>query len=280
MAPPSTATPPRDRQRWLDAVVGLRTLRYAAAIWLVVLAFVFLLPGSGLGVAWLTGVVVALFLAWLAAATWLGRLARRATQAAQAGDLRAAAETWGRCARWSVGRRRAYAQLSVGMLRFRLGELAPAGAALAAVERSHGVVPSRYGQGVASFLSLVLALQGELEPAAGWAAQARKRRVPAGLGTARLHLAAEAVVASRAGDATDAATRIEQAWPELARSYQAADLRPLRLVRAFLLGAAGRPGEEEEVAALAREHRWMGAEWPELAAFLGQPPAEDGAAQA
>jgi len=267
MASPSPVPPPRDRHLFIDAMVGQRSFRYAAAIG-IVLAVMARWPRLGLPVA--TGVAAVLLLGWMGQSRWLARRARRAVLSASAGDAHAAAETWDACACWSFGRQRATALLSAGMLRFRAGELGPARDALAAVEQSHGLVPARYGQGVASFLSLVLALQGECQAAAGWAVQARRRRVPAGLGAARLHLVAEAVVAARGGDPAGAATRLEQAWPELEASYEPGELRRLRLLRAYLRQAAGQSPDDAEVAALAREHRWMGAGWPALATYVAQ----------
>jgi len=155
-------TPPRDRRLFIDAIMGQRSFRYAAAI-AILLAVMARWPRLGLPVA--TAVAVALFLAGLAQARRQARLAQRAVLAARAGDAHAAAEAWEGCARGSWGGHRATALLSAGMLRFRAGELGPARDALAGVERSHGLVPARYGQGVASFLSLVLALQGERDAA-------------------------------------------------------------------------------------------------------------------
>jgi hypothetical protein len=97
-----------------------------------------------------------------------------------------------------------------------------------------------------------------------------------------LHVAAEALVYLRKGDARTAAKVFAQGWLEIERSSDAEFIRPLRVARAFAMETSG--GEDAmgaaELLAGARPFRpgeftWLGAGWPELARHLRENGLED-----
>ena len=113
------------------------------------------------------------------------------------------------------------------------------------------------------------------EAAEGWLAQAKRRTPGAGLVQARLHLVAEAILLARRGDAPRAHRHLSEAWAEVEQGTSAPQLRPLHVVRAYLATAADAPlsADAAEAAAGARAHAWLGAGWPELAAWIAAQPA-------
>jgi hypothetical protein len=206
----------------------------------------------------------------------LARQARKAVAAAQAGDEARALALYRALEPRAFGPLRQATRLNLAYLLFHQGELEEGLRWLGLVERSHGKLPSDYGQTVADRLALGLALRGDLDAAEGWLAQAKRRTPGPGLAPARLHLVAEAILAARRGDAARAHRLLSERWGEVERATSAAQLRHLHAVRAFIAGAAGAPvsAEAAEAAAAgAGADAWLGRDWPELAAWLAARPA-------
>jgi len=208
----------------------------------------------------------------------LARQARKAVAAAQAGDEAGALALYRALEPRAFGPLRQATRLNLAYLLFHRGELEEGLRWLGLVERSHGQLPAAYGQTVADRLALGLALRGDLAAAEGWLAQAKRRAPGPGLVRARLHLVAEAILVARRGDTARAHRLLSEGWAEVEQGASAAQLRPLHVVRAFIASAAGAPlsveaAEAAAAAAGAGAHAWLGAAWPELAAFIAAQPA-------
>jgi hypothetical protein len=192
------------------------------------------------------------------------------------GELRQAAETFrGLSRRWllpTVG-----PKVNLGFALLRLGDLDGALDAFAAAERSR---LRWYRPVVASFLALCDALRGDLDAADAWVAEA-KGRASSPSSFTRVHLAAEAIVRLRRGDAPGAVQLLDASWGEIERSTAADMVRALRIVRALAAESGGAPAQVPDLLAGARpfragEYAWLGAAWPEMARYL----AANGFAQA
>ena len=275
--------PPKDRSALLDLLLrpDLRTVAQWLALVVVFLVLQVIssqpagqrdLSGGLMAVAATLGAGVVGFTVRNAL---LARQARRAVAAAQAGDEARALALYRALEPRAFGSLRQATRLNLAYLLFHRGDLAEGLRWLGLVERSHGKLPNAYGQTVADRLALGLALRGDLPAAEGWLAQATRRTPGPGLVKARLHLVAEAVLLARRGDAARAHRLLSEAWAEVEQGTSAAQLRPLQVVRAWLSTAAGAPlsAEVAEAAAGARAHAWLGAGWPELAAFIAAQPA-------
>lgn len=283
MPPSPPLPPPKDRSALLDLLLrlNLRTaLQWSAlVVMFLVLQVLFSRPAGQRELSGGLGAVAATLCAFVIGFTvrnaLLARQARRAVAAAQAGDEAKALALYRALESRAFGPQRQAARLNLAYLLFHQGELDEGLRFLGLVEGSHGRLPGDYGQTVADRLALGLALRGDLEAAEGWLAQARRRTPGAGLVPARLHLVAEAIVVARRGDAPQAHRRLSEAWAEVERGTSAVQLRPLHVVRAFLATAVGTPlsAEVAEAAAGARAHAWLGAAWPELAAWIAAQPS-------
>lgn len=125
-------------------------------------------------------------------------------------------------------------------------------------------------------LALYHGLLGDLDGADKWFAEAEARAkelttptLPAMLGFAR------AVVDCRSGRADEAARMLEESWSEYEGVLMGETMRPLRVVRAFAIAAtdprnAGVAASllDTARAAYPGEYAFLGARWPEMAAFL------------
>lgn len=157
----------------------------------------------------------------------------------------------------------------LGLARLSLGDLHGALEAFAGAERLR---VGYYRPILSACLALTFALDGQLQPADAWIAEASRRsRKLASL--SRLHRAAQAIVLARRGDPGAGLRALEESWGEIERTTTADVVRGLRIVRAHLLEACVRAEEAEALLAGARpfrtgEYVWLGAGWPEMAAYL------------
>lgn len=170
----------------------------------------------------------------------------------------------------------AVARLSLSTALMRQGELARATDAAIEVERAPGLL---FGGDVrtmaAIHLGMLYALRGQLDAATRWCDDAR-RRLPRGqnrtLSAALLRIA-EILVLARSGQRDDAARALDRDWHRLEEALTVASMRKAWLVRAWCAAADPSRGSVEPWLTMARagrkgELRWLGAEWPELRAFL------------
>jgi tetratricopeptide (TPR) repeat protein len=120
------------------------------------------------------------------------------------------------------------------------------------------------------------ALLGELDAATKWLAIAKTRSQPPQVPNAEpTRLLVEAIVELRRGHPDVAAKLLDDNWPMIEGRVVALSLRPYRLLRAFARSAAG-PREvgraHDDVDSVRprypSEHAFLGAQWPEMAAFL------------
>lgn len=282
MPSPLPLPPPKDRSALLDLL--LRPGLHAVAQWAALVVLFLLIQAivaqpagqrdlsGGLAAA---ATLAAAVIGFTVRTALLARQARRAVAAAQAGDEAQALALYRALEPRAHGPLRQATRLNLAYLLFHQGDLDAGLRCLGQVERSHGRLPAAYGQTVADRLALGLALRGDLEAADGWLEQARRRRPAPGLVPGTLHLVAEAILVARRGDAPRAHRLLSEAWADVERTTPAAQVRPLQVVRAFLSTAAGAPlpAVVAEAAAGARAHAWLGAGWPELAAFIAAQPA-------
>lgn len=194
---------------------------------------------------------------------------KRAVDLLAQGDAAAAGEAFRRLARgWLAPR--AVARFNLGLALLRLGDVRGARDAFAALEgsRAKGLLPTS-----AALVALCDAVLGDVDAADQWAAEAR-RRAASPSATTRVHLAAEAVVRLRRGDAAGAARLFDETWGEIERCTSADLVRALRIVRALAADAAGRTGAGELLAGARPfrpgEYAWIAAGWPEMRRYLAE----------
>lgn len=126
----------------------------------------------------------------------------------------------------------------------------------------------------AANLALAHALAGSLAAAELWLVEAAARASRRGLPSDHaMLLYARAVLACRRGQPADAARELADGWPELEALLEGMTARPVRVVRAFAMLAADPRDAGRAVDLLPRptfpgEYDFLGAAWPELAAFL------------
>ncbi len=245
MRPLPPLPPPQDRSRLSDAIGRIRLrvlvlwLALAAAFVAMQLAFGGAPAQDGAARHLLP--VLLPFAVLLAMVLWprlLSRRLRRAVEASRLGDEAGARAGFLALDRPWCGQFRQAAWVNLGLLDFHGGEVAAGLGWFGRLEASRGNLPASYGQLAADHLALGLALRGD-PAASGWLEQARRRPTPPSVGLSRLHRLAEAVLASRRGDAAGAHRLAEAAWPEVERSVTAAQARSLLVLRAFLAAAAG-----------------------------------------
>jgi hypothetical protein len=208
---------------------------------------------------------------------WRGRsfaaANKRGVDLMASGDAAAAAELFARLARtWLAPV--TVAQVNLGLARLRLADLRGAVEAFARVERGRGALARAYRPMAAAFVALCEAVLGDLGAAEEWVAEARRRTATPTV-SVRVHLAAEAIVRLRRGDAVAAARLLDQTWGEIERSTSADLVRALRIVRALAGEKAGgaAAASSDELLAGARPFRagefaWLAAGWPEMARYL------------
>jgi hypothetical protein len=126
-------------------------------------------------------------------------------------------------------------------------------------------------------LALCHALIGRLEIAQVWLDEAdrRARRAKRGSYDAMRAFTA-AVIDQRSGGAADAARSLEEHWVDYEGSADGQVIRPLRVLRAFVLATAQGPraaGQVESLLVSAKpvyptEYDFLGTAWPEMHVFL------------
>jgi tetratricopeptide (TPR) repeat protein len=195
---------------------------------------------------------------------------KRAVDLMTQGDCAAAAGAFRRLVRAPLAPN-GVARFNLGLALLRLGDLRGAVDAFDSAERSRA---RALRPAVAAMIALCDALAGDLDAADRWVAEAR-RRSASPTSVTRVHLAAEAIVRLRRGDAAGAAQLLAETWGELERSTAADLVRALRLVRAFAVerSALGEAPEPDELLAGARpfrpgEYGWVAAGWPEMGRYL------------
>ncbi|MFT3692096.1 MAG: hypothetical protein QM831_03075 [Kofleriaceae bacterium] len=145
----------------------------------------------------------------------------------------------------------------------------------------------RYGHSLATNLlfgtsgvdtALVHALLGDIATAEKWYAAAEQRRsLPSRPSFPAMLVLTRAVIDCRAGDPAKAARLLDEQWLECEVSMTGAEMRPLRVIRAFAIATAGGPRDaglaDHLIAAVrpiayANEFTFLGVAWPEMEAFL------------
>lgn len=125
-------------------------------------------------------------------------------------------------------------------------------------------------------LALDHALLGDLTSAETWCAETEERRDELSNPTLpAMKVFARAVIDCRSGREAEAARMLDDRWAECEATLVGETLRPLRIVRAFALAAAGPrdAGLADAIVAAARpvypgEYAFLGTAWPEMATFL------------
>jgi hypothetical protein len=125
-------------------------------------------------------------------------------------------------------------------------------------------------------LALCHGLLGDLDAAEKWMTEAEQRTQPqSGAGLPAMKTYARAVLDCRAGRCADAARVLDDGWAECEAQLTGDVVRPLRVIRAFALAAAGPrdAGIAETIVIAARpaytgEYDFLGAAWAEMASFL------------
>jgi hypothetical protein len=195
------------------------------------------------------------------------------------GDLKAARDIFWR---WAEGtklpRASALARHNLGWTLMRQGELQHAIDVLIDNEQRNSGALRAIGMSPTSAVDLALdhALLGDLPAAEKWLAEAAQRsqqlKPPS---FAAMQAFTRAVIDCRAERCAEAARMLDERWPEYEAALTGETLRPLRIVRAFAISAAGprNAGVAETVIAAARpayptEYDFLGKAWPEMASFL------------
>lgn len=269
-------------------VVRIRKVKIVATVlmWPAIIAMLVGAAGSQAWI-WVLALVVGFVIAGTINAISLRRQARRFTAenvlgvaALARGDLKQARELFWQ---WAEGTRSphvsAIARHNLGWTLMRQGELQHAIDVLTDNEdrneralKTLGMLPTG-----AVDLALCHGLLGMLEGTEKWMAEAEQRvneltctpTVPA------MKAFARAVLDCRDGRCADAARMLDEHWADYEATLTGDTLRPLRIVRAFAIAAAGPrdAGLAESAFAMARpaypgEYDFLGTAWPEMAAFL------------
>jgi hypothetical protein len=184
--------------------------------------------------------------------------------------------------RWSSAspsvRISALARHNLAWTRMRQGELQHAIEILIDNESRYARALQAMGMYPTSSTDLALdhALLGDVTEAEKWLAESERRReylstpnFPA------MKIFARAVLDCRCGRTEDAARLLEEHWVECEGTLTGETLRPLRVIRAFAIAAAGprNAGPAEVLLAASRpaypdEYTFLGKAWPEMANFL------------
>lgn len=173
---------------------------------------------------------------------------------------------------------RGLAQYNVAQTSVLAGDLERATRELVDLEKRDGLKTVQSLKPLAATsLAECYALVGQLDLAAPWLDEAEQKRATAGEPpklTGALTLV-RAIIACRKGAPAEATRLIDANWQTI-EGLAGDQLRPLRLVRAFAVAAAGGPrddGAVDRLLAPLRESRpgslrYLGVAWPEMAAFL------------
>lgn len=175
---------------------------------------------------------------------------------------------------------RAAVVMNVADAELRAGRFDAAIAACAEIERSRTML---FGSGlrvrIATNMALTYALRGDFATGERWAGDARRRIAKNHedrIGHAAHLCFAEAVIACRRGDPMGAVALLDARWNELRYALTADAMRSVEVVRAFAEAQGGVRASNTVAERLVRvepvapgELAWLGAEWPEMKAFLG-----------
>jgi hypothetical protein len=164
------------------------------------------------------------------------------------------------------------AEVELGAVELQRGDLGRALELLSAAD-ARQQVETECGANTAYWLSLTYALRGDLGASSTWREESIRRRTQARARPAAT-LLLDAVLACRRGDEAAAAGLIAAGWREVEQTHTAVELRPVQAVQAFALSRTGADravvGRHLATARTGRagELEYLGAEWPEMAAFL------------
>ncbi len=122
-----------------------------------------------------------------------------------------------------------------------------------------------------SNMGTCLAIKGDLDAAERWQREAHAAVAPSKRGSL---LVLDALIACRRGRYVEAIAQVERDWALAEGGLNAAQLRGVRLLRAFALEQTG--GEADEIASLIAgakpfrtgEQDYLAGSWPEFRAFL------------
>jgi hypothetical protein len=171
----------------------------------------------------------------------------------------------------------AVARVTLGWTMLRAADLDDAIAVFEDNEKTHRVPLAAAGLVAtnAALLAMAYTLRGDDEGAEAWRNRAMARHEVARVPAARPRvLLAEASWLCRYGARAEAAKLLDESWAELEATCTGDLLRPLRVVRAFAHADGPRSGGVAEAAlptlrpAYPGEYTFLGAKWPEMAAFL------------
>jgi hypothetical protein len=227
------------------------------------------------------GVGVLVFVGWLG---WMRRRVRlfnkEASEALKlfaGADYTGAAASFGRMVeRYRLANLRMTAKFNLAVSLVRCGELGRALEMFTKLDKE-----LRAGNGglrpvIAAQLAVVYALRGEPAAADRWIAEAEARRAAAGFRNVDGNVALARLVNDVRRDEPAAAVgAVDAVWTELEGAVVAAEMRPLRAVRAFAETCI-RPGATPAAPlgeARPGELAWLGVEWPEMRTFLDARPA-------
>jgi len=189
-----------------------------------------------------------------------------------AGDFAAAKQTWSAWAGSPMPRIAALANHNLAWTQIREGDLDKAIATLDANEAKRLGALEAIGLSATSAADRALAhtLLDQAKAAETWLDRADARLLAATLPTSGAIALARAVWHCRAGRVDVAAKLLDDGWREIESTTTGDVLRPLRIVRAFARAAAGprEPALETPRPAYPGEYTFLGAKWPEMAAFL------------
>ena len=175
---------------------------------------------------------------------------------------------------------RAVLVINVADAELRAGRFDSAIAACAEIERSRTMLfGSSVRMRIATLSAITYALRGDVAAAERWAADARGRIAKTRedrMGHAAYLCLAEAMIACRRGDSAGAIALVDARWNELRYSLNADSMRVVEVVRAFAEAQGGVRAMNTVAERLVRvepvapgELAYLGAEWPEMKAFLG-----------
>lgn len=156
----------------------------------------------------------------------------------------------------------------------RQGSIDQALALLHTVNEWGGLPPGAERTDLFASLAVAHTLRGDLDEARSWQRLAVKGKRARDRGALLL---CEAMLEARSGHYREVSDMISEAWPEAERVAPAADLRILRILRAFVASrldaSTPRTKEVETILEDARSLRvdqlaYLRSSWPELDAFL------------
>jgi hypothetical protein len=269
-------------------LVGLKT----TAIWIVnfalfeVIYVMFSSRPTAAGALTVIGVPIAIFVVIVVVATiFAQRRLRRgqseindAVAALSRGQLDLANETF---TRWSESKHTSFSALArhnLGWTLLRQGRLEEALAVANNNDSAHESALKRLSLHATSSadLSLYCALLGKIGDAESWLEVTdRRKAIDANPSLPAMRVFARAVLDCRKEQCEDAARLLDEQWPECEAALRGAELRPLRVVRAYAHAAAGprNSGVADSLLTSSRpvydgEYDFLGVAWPAMRTFL------------